>query len=182
MAADADAAPRVCRAEPDTVEQPGTPSNIRMATPEDAALLSEIAFRSKAYWRYDHEFMEACRAELTLSAAYFSTHQVFVLEVAGHAVGFYSVRQQDTTAELGTLFLEPHTIGHGYGRQLWQHALTTARQLGCHELLIDSDPHAEGFYRAMGAQRIGVSPSGSIPGRMVPLLRFELAQHATNAG
>jgi len=37
--------------------------------------------------------------------------------------------------------------------------------------MIDADPNAEGFYLKMGAERVGESPSGSIPGRMLPLLQ-----------
>jgi hypothetical protein len=33
---------------------------------------------------------------------------------------------------------------------------------------IDADPNAEAFYLAMGAVRIGQTPSGSIPGRVLP--------------
>lgn len=40
--------------------------------------------------------------------------------------------------------------------------------------MIDADPNAEPFYRAMGAVRIGATPSGSIPGRELPLLEFTL--------
>ncbi|WP_067619878.1 hypothetical protein [Alicyclobacillus acidiphilus] len=42
------------------------------------------------------------------------------------------------------------------------------------ELTIRPDPNAEPFYLAMGAQRVGEVPSGSIPGRMLPLLQYLL--------
>jgi hypothetical protein len=37
-----------------------------------------------------------------------------------------------------------------------------------------SDPQAEGFYLALGAQREGASESTVMPGRMLPLMRFRL--------
>ena len=40
---------------------------IRDAKPREAMELSALAMRSKAYWGYSKEFMEACRAELTVS-------------------------------------------------------------------------------------------------------------------
>ena len=40
----------------------------RSAKPEEADALSALAFRSKAYWGYGAEFLEACRSELTLTA------------------------------------------------------------------------------------------------------------------
>ena len=33
--------------------------SIREARPDEAELLSELAFRSKAHWGYDAEFLEA---------------------------------------------------------------------------------------------------------------------------
>ena len=41
---------------------------IRAARSDEAGLLSEIAFRSKAYWGYSEEFMVSCREELTVTA------------------------------------------------------------------------------------------------------------------
>jgi hypothetical protein len=37
---------------------------IREAVSSEAALLSALAMRSKAYWGYSSDFMEKCRAEL----------------------------------------------------------------------------------------------------------------------
>lgn len=52
--------------------------------------------------------------------------------------------------------------------------MEVARALGLSSLLIDADPNAEGFYLRMGAERVGEVPSGSISGRMLPLLRYGL--------
>ena len=35
--------------------------------PDEAAALSGLALRSKGYWGYDAAFLDACRAELTLT-------------------------------------------------------------------------------------------------------------------
>jgi hypothetical protein len=45
---------------------------------------------------------------------------------------------------------------------------------GFEYLEIDAEPNAEGFYRKTGAQRIGETPSGSIPGRTLPLMRVRV--------
>jgi hypothetical protein len=39
---------------------------------------------------------------------------------------------------------------------------------------IHSDPEAQGFYERMGARLIGKTPSGSIAGRLLPLLQHDL--------
>ena len=69
------------------------------------------------------------------------------------------------------LFVEPAVMGHGVGRALWTHALRRARVLRWPELLVEADPHALGFYEAMGATVVGERPSTVVPGRVLPLLR-----------
>jgi hypothetical protein len=40
--------------------------------------------------------------------------------------------------------------------------------------MVDADPYAAAFYRRCGAIDVGLVPSGSIPGRFLPRLRFLL--------
>lgn len=141
---------------------------LRPARPDEAALLSALALRSKAHWGYNDAFLAACRHELTIRRGEMAARHVTVAEVDGAVAGHYTI---DGT-ELGQLFVEPAHIGRGVGRALWTHAVGVARELGIHTLSIDSDPFAEGFYLAMGATRVGSTPSGSIPGRELPRLDF----------
>ncbi|MEN3356044.1 MAG: hypothetical protein V7637_26 [Mycobacteriales bacterium] len=53
-------------------------------------------------------------------------------------------------------------------------ALEAARGAGFTVLRIEADPHAEGFYLAMGAQPAGATRSGSITGRTLPLFTMHL--------
>ena len=150
-------------------------SAIRRARPEEAGVLSALALRSKAHWGYDADFLAACRDDLTLSGEDVATSAVYVCDGADAPSGFYRLLlQDDGVAELDALFVEPAAMGEGVGRRLWQHAVATARALGCSELVWQSDPQAEGFYLAMGARRTGDSESTVMPGRMLPLMRFRL--------
>lgn len=149
---------------------------IRAATPEEAPLLSQLALRSKGHWGYEPDFLDTCRAQLTLSAEYISTCPVFVCEKHDQIICFYGLGGQGHEAELLFLFVEPAAIGRGYGKLLWQHAVCTAEQLGFGQIIIESDPLAEAFYRAMGANRIAEVPSTLKSGRILPLLRFLLRQ------
>lgn len=152
-----------------------TESHIRRAVPTEAAFVSDLAFRSKAYWGYAAEFMAACRAELTFDGVYLEENPTFVLEVATQILGFYSLEPLSTEeVELGTLFVEPAAIGQGYGRALMSHAKQQAQRLGYRRLIIQADPHAERFYRAAGGQVIGRKPSASLSGRELPLLAIDL--------
>lgn len=153
-------------------------NNIRPARAEEASLLSKLAFRSKTSWGYPSAFMESCRADLTLSADDISNGDVNVVEDQGAIVGFYTLRLQGDTAALTDLWVAPEAMRQGYGKHLLLHALQRAQRKGSRQLTVESDPHAEGFYLAMGAQRIGQTPSSVFPERMLPLLCFSLVTTA----
>ena len=142
---------------------------IRRAAAGEAAVLSALALRSKAHWGYDDHFLEKVRPLLTFSEADLAGSPVYVLTVAGEALGVYRISGDPPEGELDDLWLDPSLIGLGYGRRLFAHAQRTARELRFASLLIEGDPNAEGFYLAMGAFRTGTRRSPS--GRTLPLLR-----------
>lgn len=153
-----------------------TDSVVRRARPDEAIPLTELAYRSKAHWGYDREFMEACRATLRVSAELISGADVYVADVEGRVVGFYSLAPWHSDLELYHFFVDPPAMGNGVGRLLWDDAVRRASERGYSRLLIQSDPFAEGFYLKLGAERIGEVPSGAVPGRTLPLLVFALRE------
>lgn len=158
-----------------TIGTQSDPALIRKAQPEEAATLGELALRSKGHWGYDAKFLEACREDLALSAEEISASPVWVQEGDAGLAGYYRLLPvENGAAELDALFVDPSAMGQGVGRRLWDHAVATATELGFSELIIYSDPYAEGFYKAMGAVRTGDSESTVTPGRLLPLLRFKL--------
>jgi GNAT superfamily N-acetyltransferase len=147
---------------------------IRAARPDEAEVLSELAFRSKAYWGYDDAFMAACRDTLTIPAAHVEGRRTAVAERDGRILGMVTVDGSPPDGALGMLFVAPDAIGRGVGHRLFEYAIATARGIGFTRLTIDADPNAESFYLAMGARRIGVIPSDAIPGRSLPLFEVTL--------
>lgn len=147
---------------------------LRPAVASEAALLSRLALRSKGHWGYDTAFLEACRAELTLSSE--QARGAVVAVVTGVVVGFHLLVTDpplpDGTAELGLLFVDPDHIGLGVGSLLLADARRTAAARGWSTLRLESDPGAEAFYRHHGARRVGEVASGSIPVRVLPLLEL----------
>jgi GNAT superfamily N-acetyltransferase len=97
-----------------------------------------------------------------------------VTETPGRVLGFYGFEPAEGGVGLDYLFVEPDAIGMGVGTALWRHAVETARALGHCSLTVVADPHAEGFYRRMGAVPAGAQPSDLLPGRLLPVLRFSL--------
>jgi GNAT superfamily N-acetyltransferase len=148
---------------------------IRPAHPEESALLSDLALRSKGHWGYDAAFLESCREELTLTEELITDERAHVAEKDGQVVGFYTLAGRPPEGQLGHMFVEPAHVNQKIGRRLWEHAIGTAEEEGIRRILIEADPYAEAFYEAMGAIRVGEIPSGSIPGRVLPLLAYYLS-------
>jgi len=157
---------------------PGRPAvSVRAARPEEAASLGLLALRSKANWGYPPDFIEACREELSYSAAQVASPDwaFEVAEADGAVAGFYALeRICGSELELVALFVEPARIGQGVGRLLMDRARQRAVQLGATVMAIQSDPYAAGFYQAAGAELAGERESGSIPGRFLPMFTLRL--------
>ena len=147
--------------------------HIRPARADEAQHLSELALRSKAHWGYSRQFMEACRAELTYSPQVCGSGTVIVAERAA-VLGFYRLVRDVPVSRLEALFVEPDEQGFGVGKALLKHALSAAEGLGAEVVELEADPNAEPFYTRCGAVRVGEVPSGSIRGRKLPLMRFDL--------
>lgn len=146
--------------------------NLRAARVDELASLSELCLRSKAVWGYDRAFMEACRAELTLSAD--NLAGLTVAERDGKIVGVAEISLGGATAHLEKLFVEPTLLRGGVGRVLFEWAKTTAAASGAARMVIEADPDAVPFYRRLGARDDGFAPSGSVPGRLLPRLVLDL--------
>ena len=144
---------------------------IRTASMKDRDALIALTIRSKAYWGYDAAFMESVREELQIPVAHIEAGYVHILEDAGNLIGFFSLIEAKGKWELDFAFLDPPYIGHGYGRALWQAVVGEAQRLGLRSFAIVADPHAEGFYLRMGAERIGEIASASVKNRVLPVLR-----------
>ncbi|MFI9271623.1 GNAT family N-acetyltransferase [Kitasatospora sp. NPDC052896] len=145
---------------------------VRSARPEEAGPLTELVLRSKAHWGYDEAFMAACRLELTLGPEDLVIGRAVVAERDGELLGMATLEGDAPHGSLGMLFVDPAAMGQGVGSLLYRHVVSAARELGFRSLSIDSDPNAAPFYARLGAVRIGETPSGSVPGRVLPLFRI----------
>lgn len=167
---------------------------VRPGQAEDAATLSEVAYRSKAFWGYSSSLMAAFAAELTVSAD--QAAEAVVAEVDGVIAGFYLLgpisgpipATASTGAgasqggELDMLFIDPTFIGAGVGRVLFHDAIAKAARRGWTSVFIAADPQSVGFYETCGATQVGERMSASVPGRFLPLLEKRLGALAGHAG
>ncbi len=96
--------------------------HLRPARPDEAGLLTELCLRSKAVWGYDEAFMQACRAELTLSPADIAGSSLQVAVDGDAVTGVVQVAVDGENADLAKLFIAPSTIRAGVGRALFDWA------------------------------------------------------------
>jgi GNAT superfamily N-acetyltransferase len=125
---------------------------IREALPHQADDLSSIALKAKGYWGYSSEQLDLWRTEfLTVSPEYVKANRVWVASLdKQQLVGFAAIEQSGKEAILDHLWVLPEYIGRGIGKRLFLHVAATIPQF-----VFTSDPHADAFYRKMGAQKIG---------------------------
>jgi GNAT superfamily N-acetyltransferase len=148
---------------------------IRPARHGEADALSALCKRSKAHWGYDAEFMRLSDASLTIAPDLIEEGRVLVALDGGRLAGMASLAPlANRSWDLLHMFVEPEAIGTGAGRVLFVAIARMAKGLGGTLLSIQADPNAEAFYLRMGARRAGEAPSESIPGRMLPMLEFDL--------
>ena len=70
-------------------------------------------------------------------------------------MGFYALIVRNERAELEHMWVAPRFIGQGIGKDLFIHAMGEAAGQNVMAVEVSSDPNAEGFYRKMGAEKIG---------------------------
>lgn len=132
---------------------------IRAATQDEGSKLSEIAHNAKRYWGYPEHWIKHWQDDLTITPDFIASNQVFVAYEGDQVLGFYALIIRQDKAELDHMWVAPEHIGSGVGKELFLHAMQHAARRNISQIEILSDPNAEGFYRKMGAHRIGEEAS-----------------------
>ena len=159
-------------------------THIRKAVPSEAEILTRIAHDAKRYWGYPENWIEHWKELLTITPEFIGENEVYLAISEDQVAGFYAIvevgpRNADDSspgkAELEHMWVKPEHIGTGIGKELLIHAIEMATFLDAAALEISSDPNAEGFYKRMGAKRIG-EISSEIEGqpRTLPHLSIDL--------
>ena len=148
----------------------------RRAVPADLDALTDLVIRSKASNGYSGAFMQVFRPELVISPGSLDTGEVWVMESGPDLAGVMHLVVADEVAEVEVMFVEPAFKRKGVGRRMWLLAEERTRALGGRSIELDADPFAVAFYEAMGCSLIGQTPSGTIPGRMLPRMAKRLTR------
>lgn len=149
---------------------------LRLARPDEANILSDIAFSAKRSNGYNESFMDACRDELAITASDITKGEYWVAET-DVIQGFVCLMEgsEQGVGEIHSFFIDPIWQRRGTGNLLWQKVMERATSSSIHSIFLDSDPVAVPFYEGLGFRVIGEVPSGSIVGRMIPRMRLEIA-------
>ncbi|MCD2340418.1 GNAT family N-acetyltransferase [Ideonella azotifigens] len=160
---------------------------LRPARPGEAGALSALARASKAFWPYSTAQVAAWADDLRIDEATLATGCCWVAERVDHGTaelpdaliaGFVVLQPGSPDWALQHCWVLPEQIGRGVGRALLAQSARLAGEAGAAGLTIDADPHAEPFYLARGAQRVGsqAAPIEGEPDRVRPQLRLALAR------
>jgi len=147
----------------------------RPARDDECPALSDLMLRSKSHWDYDADFIEACRADLTITPAWLEINAGFVAEREGEVAGFFGISVEGGVAHVEHFFVALEAIGSGVGSLMWEQYVIEARARDAKRIEIESEPFAEAFYLSRGGVRIGETPSSVFPRRMLPLLSLNLS-------
>ena len=128
---------------------------IRPASADEAPVLTRIAHDAKRHWGYPEHWIKHWESDLTISADFIRDNQVYVAEEDGEIQGFYALSVIGDRAELEHMWVVPHRIGTGMGKDLFLDAMERAAALNVNAVEILADPNAAGFYKHMGATQIG---------------------------
>jgi|SRR5436190_13658200 len=150
------------------------------AQPQDAGALTQIAHAAKRHWNYRENWIQKWEDVLTLRPEVIAENPAYCAIDEGRPIGFYVLTSEAGKLHLDHLWILPNEIGRGVGRRLFEHAVQTAKRLGNKTIIIESDPNAEGFYKRMGARRIGETVT-TIEGqcRELPVLQYDFPQTMT---
>ena len=133
---------------------------IRPARPDEAGVLTEIAHAAKRHWGYPENWIAHWKTDLTITPDFIANNEMFVAVSGEEIVGCCAIvlselPSGDSLAELEHMWIKPEHMGTGVGRALFMHAREHSADLKVPAMELSADPNAEGFYRRMGAKRIG---------------------------
>ncbi len=149
---------------------------IRRARVDEAVELSAIAVASKATWCYPAAALAGWHDQLTVTTDTIAGCPAYVIEEDLRVRGFYVLLPALPHWELDHFWVAPAAMRRGVGRALLAHAAGVVARGGATGLAIDADPHAEAFYLACGAQRVGAvaAPIPGFPDRTRPQLLLNI--------
>jgi GNAT superfamily N-acetyltransferase len=148
---------------------------VREAKPEEQRELTRLCVRATMHAGYDEAFIDRTMPALTITVPLISANCIQVAEDGtNEVVGVVAVTPTalQGIAQLYGLYVDPAHWKRGIGRVLFGAAVARAKGIKAGALMITAEPSAEGFYKRMGAIRIGEQPFYFSPETILPSLLY----------
>lgn len=144
------------------------PIRIRTAFPAEQKALEALQWRASLNNPGDRAALLANPDAIALSMEQIQYGEVFVAEMGKAILGFAAILpREDGNVELDGLFVEPHAMRQGIGRQLVDYCCEEALADGADYLHVLGNPHAKQFYRACGFAGTGSEATRFGPGLLL---------------
>lgn len=147
---------------------------IRKAKDEEANCLSNLAIKSEAYWGYDKNYMESFRSNYRVTEEFINQNPTYLIEDNKIILGFYGFMINNKVVLLEYLYVESDSIGHGYGKILWNHMINICKRKDIKKVELVTSPQSKDFYIKMGAKTVGQVKSIVVKGRRIPKLIYNI--------
>jgi len=148
---------------------------VRAAKPEEQRELTRLCVRATMHAGHDETFIDRTMPALTITVPLISANCAQVAQAdTGEVVGVVVVTPTalQGIAQLYGLYVDPAHWKRGIGRGLFGAAVARAKGIRAGALMITAEPSAEGFYKRMGAIRIGEGPFYFSPETILPSLLY----------
>jgi GNAT superfamily N-acetyltransferase len=155
--------------------------SIRGGKPEEQRSLTRLCVRATMHAGYDDAFIDRVMPALTVTLPLITAGCVRVAEdQSGAVVGVVVVATtvMQGIALLYGIYVDPPSWKRGVGRVLFEAAVARAKELKAGALMIYAEPSAEGFYKRMGAIRIGEGPFFYSPDVIQPHFLYLIPRQA----
>jgi GNAT superfamily N-acetyltransferase len=149
--------------------------SVRVGSPEEQRELTRLCVRATMHAGYDEAFIDRAMPGLTVTLPMITNGSVHVAQDrSGKLAGVMVVTPTalQGIALLHGLYVDPPLWKRGIGRILFGAAVGRAKMLRAGALMIYAEPLAEGFYKRMGAIRIGEGPFFYSPEVVLPRLLY----------
>jgi GNAT superfamily N-acetyltransferase len=148
---------------------------VREAKPEEQRELTRLCVRATMHAGHDEAFIDRTMPALTITVPLISANYVQVAQDdSNEVVGVVVVTPTGLQgiALLYGLYVDPAHWKLGIGRVLFGTAVARAKGMKAGAIMINAEPSAEGFYKRMGAIRIGEGPFYFSPETILPQLLY----------
>jgi GNAT superfamily N-acetyltransferase len=144
---------------------------IRLGVPDDLPAASDVYRSASLFNAGDRDNLLAHPEYLILGPEGLAEGRTYVAEEGGSVVGFATWIETASVVELEDLFVDPAWMRRGIAAALVERIADVLRARGVERLEVTANPHAMGFYRAVGFVDCGVAETvfGTAPRMMLAI-------------